>query len=100
MCRDMRPFTASDLRWPMLDNNSVTGTRSAPVHCRDESYKLGWVAGFYGCSVNPLASSSAARSLFAAGYDDGLYEREQHSQQEALICMLSGSNGETAICTA
>jgi hypothetical protein len=62
----------------MPNMNAVLSTDSAPVHGRDEYYKLGWVSGFYGCVTTTIESglSTAERSLFAAGYDDGWSERE------------------------
>ena len=57
------------------------GTRLAPVYCRDESYKLGWISGFYGCSANSFTSPSSTAAQFAVGFDDGLLEREQRSDQ-------------------
>lgn len=57
-----------------------------PVYNHDELYKLGWVSGFYGCLINLAAASdlsTAQRSLFAAGYDEGLSEREQRSWKQS-----------------
>ena len=63
-----------------------------PVHCRDESFKLGWVSGFYGCPVGFSSASipeTAHHSLFEKGYDAGLIAREQHTVDLGILrCMV------------
>ena len=66
----------------MSNVNATMTTRHGAIHHRDESYKLGWIAGFYGCSVN---SPATARPQFATGYDDGLLELEKHGRRVGII---------------
>ncbi len=63
----------------------------APVHGLAETYKLGWVSGFYGCSLGLLSTrifKAESRYLFENGYDAGLIAREQqHNGDLQRLCL-------------